>query len=79
LRILAKRIQRRFWPNEANVPALHPRLAGVGRDDVRWVWSTNLWLWEMIARSAFLFPACSLQGTMQLQRVGEIKPSRPYG
>src|SRR5262249_43537543 len=31
--------------------------------------STNLRLWEMIAGSVSLFPACYLQGTPQLQRV----------
>src|SRR5262249_29382719 len=30
---------------------------------------TNLRLWETIAGSVSLFPACSLQGTPQLQRV----------
>src|SRR5215831_13652669 len=30
---------------------------------------TNLRLWETIADSVSLFPACSLQGTPQLQRV----------
>jgi hypothetical protein len=30
---------------------------------------TNLWLWETIAGSPCLFPACSLQGTLQRQRV----------
>src|SRR5262245_65702592 len=29
---------------------------------------TNLWLWETIAGSPCLFPACYLQGTPQLQR-----------
>ena len=36
--------------------------AGVGRDAVRWVWSTNPRLYETAPARARLFPACSLQG-----------------
>ena len=36
--------------------------------------SINLWLCEMMAGAASLFPACSLQGMMQLQRVGPPRP-----
>jgi hypothetical protein len=35
----------------------------------KWELTTNLRLWETIAGSSCLFPACYLQGTAQLQRV----------
>src|SRR5262249_10781222 len=37
----------------------------------------NLWLWEPIAVSPCLFPACYLQGTPQLQRAEPQAPGPP--
>jgi hypothetical protein len=47
---------------------LSARCAGVGRDDVV-ARRSNLWLWETMSGWVSLFPACSLQGTAQPQRV----------
>jgi hypothetical protein len=41
---------------------------------------TNLWLYEMMSGSVSLFPACSLQGTAQRQRVvPSVVQSDPCG
>src|SRR5436309_5537920 len=34
---------------------------------------SNLWMYKTIAREASLFPACSLQGTLQLRREWRIR------
>ena len=39
--------------------------------------STNLRLWEIIAGSASLFPACYLQGALQPQRVEQQPRASP--
>jgi len=68
-RILAKRTQR-----TTTVFGYRSRLsarfgASAGTTNLSSERSTNLRLWETTAGSASLFPACSLQGTPQLQRV----------
>src|SRR5262249_14351886 len=57
---------------EASVPARAAMLLSM-RARAR---STNLGLYEMIAASVSLFPACSLQGTPQLKRVGPSAGAR---
>ena len=70
---------RRVWAAEA--PALASRRDAPQHEgrratllSMRAARSTNLWLCEMAAGSSSLFPACSLQGMMQLQRVGPPRP-----
>jgi hypothetical protein len=62
---LAKQTQMSFWPNEPNCHFGRTKAA-----------STNQQLYKMTAGSVSLFPACSLQGMVQLTRVGCIERSR---
>src|SRR6516164_1743387 len=77
--LMLRDASRRVWAAEA--PALASRRDAPQHEgrratllSMRAARSTNLWLCEMAAGSSSLFPACSLQGMMQLQRVGPPRP-----
>src|SRR5262252_3643728 len=71
--LMLRDASQRIWAVEA--PALASRCDAPQHEGDRLLsmragGSTNLGLCEMMAGAASLFPACSLQGMVQLQRVG---------